>query len=499
MHRCVVLTKTAAAMAAMLFGCACPSSGDAPVTIGSRLELFVDDCLVGRLEGGVERRLHHPVPREVVMDHDEPWEGSGSGYHTIFRDGDRYRMYYKAWHLHVTDEGLEIPHPTFGAYAESRDGVHWTKPELGLFEFEGTKANNIVWAGPGSHDFTPFRDDNPACGPDARYKAVGRGGEGLMAFVSPDGIHWNLLSEEPILAGHAFDSQNLAFRDALRKEYRLYFRDFRDGRRDIMTATSTDFIHWSEPVWLTYPGAAPEQLYTNQIGPYHRAPHIFIGFPARYTEREWSDQTASLPNPEHRLLRKRASERYGSAVTDGLFMSSRDGVTFDRWGEAFLRPGVQSRHNWAYGDAYIAWHLIETPSAVEGAPPELSLFATESYWTGSSSRLRRYTLRLDGFVSVHASPDGGELFTKPLVFDGDSLLLNFATSGAGSIRVEILDEAGQPIPGRRLDDCLEIFGDDIERTVLWKNGGDVGHLAGRPVILRFVMRDADLYSLRFGE
>jgi hypothetical protein len=180
-------------------------------------------------------------------------------------------------------------------------------------------------------------------------------------------------------------------------------------------------------------------------------------------------------------------------------MASRDGVHFKRWNEAFLRPGIEREGTWNYGHQYIGWHLVETKSALPGAPNELSLYATESYWTGNSSALRRYTLRLDGFVSVNASMKGGELLTKPLTFTGGKLTLNFSTSAAGSVQVELQDAAGQPLPGYSLGDCPPLFGDSLERTVTWKNGADVSVVAGKPVRLRVALKDADLYAFRFAE
>src|SRR5512139_310919 len=108
-----------------------------PVDIGSRRELFVDDFLIDRITGGAGLRLHHPEPREIVLVHDAPWEGSGSGYHSVFQDGNLYRMYYKAWHLDVQPPGIVRmeSHPLYCCYAESEDGTHWRKPDLGLFEF----------------------------------------------------------------------------------------------------------------------------------------------------------------------------------------------------------------------------------------------------------------------------------------------------------------------------------------------------------------------------
>ncbi|HOZ46141.1 MAG TPA: hypothetical protein PLO37_07145 [Candidatus Hydrogenedentes bacterium] len=473
----------------------------AAIDIGSRLELFVDDYLIEAMSGGAELRLHEPIAREIVLVHDAPWEGAGCGYNAVFRDGDIFRMYYKAWNLHPTPGKLEIPHDTFGAYAESEDGVHWTKPSLGLFEFEGSKDNNIVWMDKGSHDFTPFKDANPACLAGEEYKAIAYGDDpkGAYAFKSSDGIHWSFLQEAPILTDGAFDTQNLAFWDELRGEYRAYIRDFEDGVRIIKTATSKDFRTWGALVKLEYPGAPTEALYTNQVKPYYRAPHIYMGFPTRYNERGWSPSMEALPNVEHRKMRSSCSDRYGMAITDGLFMTSRDGVTFKRWGEAFLRPGLRTRDNWTYGDNYIAWHVVETPSAIEDAPPELSLYATESYWTDDESRLRRFTIRMDGFVSVHAPLSGGEFTTKPLLFTGKDLVLNFSTSAAGSIRIEIQQADGTPIDGFRLEDAPEIFGDSLDRVVPWKDDRDLSALAGAPVRLRFVMSDADLYAMRFRE
>ena len=124
------------------------------------------------------------------------------------------------------------------------------------------KQNNIIWEGAGSHNFALFKDQNPDCKPDERYKALGSGDGGLYAFASADGIHWSLTKDEPVITKGAFDSQNLAFGDTVRGEYREYHRDFRE-ERDIRTGTSKDFLNWSEPVWLEYLPARISELYTN--------------------------------------------------------------------------------------------------------------------------------------------------------------------------------------------------------------------------------------------
>jgi hypothetical protein len=480
-----------------------------PIKIGTRRELFVDGHLIDKL-AGARRRLHHPVPREIAIVHDAPWEGAGSGYHSVIRDGALYRMYHRGSGLGVTDGRLKTGRQVY-CYAESRDGIHWTKPDLSLFEYNGSKQNNIIWTGVGVHNFAPFLDTRPGCPPEFRFKALaGTAKEGgLFAFHSPDGIHWSLMRDKPVVTKGAFDSQNLAFWDTAAGKYRAYFRTFTKGTttgkvwkpagyRAIRTASSTDFLSWSGEADLTYEDSPVEHLYTNQIAPYFRAPHILIGFPTRYIERGWSPSMRALPQLEHRQQRAAANLRYGTALTEGLLMAGRNGVHFERWNEAFLRPGPQRPDTWNYGHNYIASNAVETKSSLPGAPNELSLYATEGAWTGNSNAIRRYTLRLDGFVSVHADWKGGELITRPLRFEGNRLGINFATSSAGSIRVEIQDARGRQLPGFALDECPDVFGDELDRSVEWKGGSNVGDLAGQTVRLRFVLKDADLYALKFG-
>jgi hypothetical protein len=497
-HPCLACGR---AFASLLFLAACVPGvfADEPkaIEIGDRRELLVDDFLIQKRDG-LELRLQAPVPREVVLKHDAPWEGSGCGYHTIFRDGDRIRMYYIAAELTNEDASKLSSRPIFACYAESKDGLRWVKPELGLFEFAGSKKNNIIWSAKGLDNFTPFKDANPDCRPGERYKAVSSGPGGLLAYKSADGIHWSPLADRPILTKGAFDTQNNAFWDPLRKHYWCYIRDFHQGIRDIRVATSADFRTWTEPVPLQFVDAPDEPLYTNQVQPYYRAPHLFVGFPTRYIERPWSPSMKALPDPEHRQRRMKFHPRYGTAVTDGLFMTSRDGRRFRRWDEAFLRPGPERKDNWLYGDCYQNLGLLETAAEDPTAPPELSIYVIEDNWK-RATRLRRYTLRIDGFVALHARHRRGELVTKRLVFRGTKLSLNFATSAAGHLHVEFQDADGKPFPGFTLVDSDELFGDTLDRKVTWKGKSDVSSLAGKPVRLRMVLSEADLFSLRFGE
>ncbi|MCE5345316.1 MAG: hypothetical protein LLG13_03360 [Bacteroidales bacterium] len=492
------------------------SQNSTTLSIGSHLELFVDDYLIDHLKGNAELRLHNPEPREIAITLDAPWEGSGSGYLSVFFDGSRYRMYYKAAQYTVTPGKMKTDdHPYFCCYAESFDGINWYKPILGLYEYNGSKANNIVFISgmmggvnaDGAHPAV-FRDENPNAPADAQYKAILRANKphGLFAFKSRDGIHWTPMSQKPIITDGAFDSQNLAFWDNELGEYRAYWRYFDSGTKEnpyqgirgIRTAKSKDFINWYDQVDLTYVDSPPEHLYTNQVKPYYRAPHILIGFPTRYIDRGWSESMRALPELKNREMRSSASPRYGTAITEVLMMASRDGVSFKRWNEAFIRPGIERNGTWAYGNQYVGWHLVETKSELGGdAPDELSFYSLEDFWTGTSCALRRYTLRIDGFVSVYAPMSSGELITKPFTFYGNKLFLNFSSSAAGGIQVEIQDATGKIVPGFSLEECPPIFGDSIERVVSWENETDLSSLEGKSIRLRFVLKDADLYSLHF--
>ena len=489
-----------------------------PLKIGSRLELFVDDYLIESMEG-VGLRLHEPKSAGTALTLENPWEGNTCAYFNLFQDGDLYRMYYRGSNLAdyaLTDllqerEKVLKDHPPVIAYAESSDGIYWRKPKLGLFEFQGSRDNNILWIDtPGDQKISDgmyvFKDGNPEAPDSQRYKALGGSSYPLVALVSPDGLRWTELQGQKSLIeeglhGNAFDALNVAFWDSFRKKYVIFFRDsdrglhpkakgpaYRHkgrpiqnfGNRSFKFASSPDFINWSSPQWVDFGDAPAEHLYTNGATAYPRAPHIYLAFPKRFVPWRSISPRALAPG-----------------VSETVFLSSRDGLRWDRrFMEAFIRPG-RGKRNWMPRTNMAAAGLIQT------SPDTISLYLTRHY-TSPSLHLERVTLRTDGFVSVRADYSGGELLTIPLVFEGESLILNFSTSAAGSLRVEIQDAAGNPLPGFALADSPLIWGDEIEHKVEWDRSRSrktseemLRRISGMPVRLRFVMKDADLYSLRF--
>jgi hypothetical protein len=437
-----------------------------PENIGSRLEPLVDDYLIDRLDGAARLVVQRPQPRDVVLVADAPWEGNTSAYYTVIQDEGKLRLYYRG--SHVDEKSRQPAHREVTCYAESTDGLHFTKPELGLFEFNGSKTNNIVWDGPGAHNFTPFKDTNPRCPPEARYKALARVRGGLLALQSADGIRWQPMSDRPVITQGAFDSQNLAFWDPHAGTYREYHRAFR-GVRDIMTGTSDDFLHWTDPVWLDYPGSTLEHLYTNAVQNYPGAPHILVGFPTRF-----------LPPQQQ---------------TEPTLMVSRDGQSFRRYAEAVI-PTTAPQDRDGNRSNYMAWGIVQL-----AAEPELwSVYAKEAYYAGPGSRLRRFTYRKDGLVALSARGAGqaglGEMVTRPVTFTGKSLVVNYATGRDGRLCVELQDADGRPIAPYTAE-AAQLQGDSTSQVVSWSGHSDLAPLAGKPIRIRFVLHNAELYSFRF--
>ena len=438
-------------------------------SIGSDVELFVDRHRIASTNG-VDLRLQRPRRAEPAIRFDRPWEGPSSAYVTVFEDEGRYRMYYRG---SPGDGRSEVT-----CYAESDDAISWRRPDLGLFDWHGSRANNIVWRGVGVHNFTPFKDSRPDVPDRERYKAVGRGTDpktALHAFASRDGIRWTPVSPQPVFTEGKFDSQNLAFWDANRDRYRCYFRTQYRGVRGIGVVESDDFRRWERPRLIRLDPPLAEHFYTNATIPYDRNPRYYLAFPKRY-----------LPK------RRRLQDHESDGISEAVFLSSRDGLHFDRtFMEAWVRPG-RDRRNWGDRSSMTAWGLLQTAEA------ELSIYISQHYRFNTAHLLRR-TLRVDGFASAHAGYAGGDIVTTPFRFDGRRLVLNYSTGAAGSVRVEMQSESGMPMPGFALADATELYGDATRETYGWKQGHGVASLSGKRVRIRFVLKDCDLYSYRFQE
>lgn len=439
------------------------SNSQVSIRIGGRLELFVDRHLVDTMKN-VDIRMHEPCQQPL------PQNPLPVSYTTVIKDGEVYRAYFRDY-----VPGYEGPHADgnpgeITCYAESRDGREWTFPDLGVTDVKSARGGNVILAGasPCSHNFSPFLDTRPGVRPDARFKALAGTypGGGLYAFTSADGVRWKKMQSPPVIQSRAFafDSQNVSFWSEAESCYVCYFRTWAtphaewDTLRSINRVTSDDFVSWSRPVAMN-PNLPGEHLYVSQTHPYFRAPHIYVALPTRFV-------------PER------------GKSTDILFMATRAGAyRYDRlFTEAFLRPGMDPAR-WGNRSNFVALNVVPTGRA------EMSIYHSSGY---------RYVLRTDGFVSVRAGAAQGELLTRPITFAGSALYVNFSTSAAGGLQVEVQDARGAPLPGFKLSDCAAIVGDRIKQRVEWKGAPNVNAVGGNAVRLRFVMRECDLYSFQFG-
>lgn len=443
-----------------------------PLDLGPRRELFVDAAAVDRLERAV-RVLHPPQRRELVWQNDSG-SAVGPAYFNFFHDGPVVRMYYRGFC------GADDDPDTTANYLESHDrGLTFAAPNLGQQIVAGRRVRNVVFRGVQAHNLFVFRDDNPATPPEQRYKAVGGHWVKLFGLVSPDGLRWRLIRDEPLAVKGTFDSLNVVSWDASRGRYRMFSRYFYEQNkvaiRAIQVCESDDFINWDEPKPFEYaPGTPVEQFYTNAAMPCPGAEQILLAFPKRFVpDRTLS--TEGMPYPSNGL-------------SDAVLMSSRDGVQWDRtFLEAWARPGPDPR-NWTHRSNMPAAGIALT------APDEWSMYISEHYgWP--TTRLRRLAVRPWGFASVRAGVESGELLTSPLRLGAGGLRLNFSTSAVGCVAVEAQDQAGQPILGFGLDAAPRRFGDSIDTEYAWPNA-DFRALAGRTVRLRFLLRDADLFAFR---
>jgi hypothetical protein len=475
-----------------------------PVSIGSRRELFVDRFLVEQLDG-VRFQLHHPQPAEMAVTLDQPWERRFYNGISVIKDGQRFLLYYSAANRL--------------AVAVSTDAVRWSKPKLDLIEIAGSRENNLVGTTDGKlmiEDTKPlpevFLDRRPGVKPDERFKAFtlieGAGPTKVICWISSDGFAFRRLRDEPIIETSlygAFDGFESLFWSEVEQQYVVYVRyairvsppNPKDSnRRSVARMTSPDLLKWSSPQRMTFGSDGllpPDHHYNNQTTPYFRAPHIYIALSNRLAqtrqaltreqalEAQLKPTRTEIDDPIQWLL---------NDCADTVMMTTRGGTHYDRlFQEALVRPGPGDQ-NWVTRSNYALRGLHPT------GDHEMSIWVTRHNGQ-KSCHVRRFIFRTDGLVSIHAPFAGGEFVTRPLTFQGNSLVINYATSAVGALRVEVQDTMGRRMPGLAIKDCVEIIGDEIGGRVTWNSEADLSQLVGVPIRLRFVMKDADLYSFRF--
>jgi hypothetical protein len=478
------------------------ASAQAPIVVDSTKQLFLDDHVIARMEN-VTRTIHSVAKSEhnPVLWPTEPWEGTVAiVYGSVLRDGNRYRMWYHG--------GAGV------SYAESEDGIAWTKPRLGLHTVDGQDTNilidrNAVEGAPNHlpHFYELFgvhKDEN-ADDPNARYVMgylciqrdysgpsedpyhTGQR-RGLGVATSPDGIHWTL--HNSFATDAICDGGTYWMVDPATNNYVLYGRtkyfplelksawasdpwvEKNCWGRAVARVESPDFLDWeftapaSAPVVMTADIEDPPgtEIYSMQVFPYEG---VYIGLVQIFHNQE------------------------NTCYLDIQLAVSRDGVSFNRVGDRtpFIPLGPVG-----------SWDRFNT--SVANNPPIRVDDELRFYFGGRTYRHSPYqgddkgasgggigfgTIALERFVSLDAPSSGGTVETVPVLLPGGELHLN-AVSRFGEIVVELLDSASQDVVAQ----SLPVSEDSLDVAVIWEEGSAFD--ATRPITIRFTLKNAGLFG-----
>ena len=479
------------------------------INIGKDRQVFWDNYLVDEEKTSAFQRVLSPQQKDICFNFDQKYEINSISYPCIVKDDKGYKMYYQPWDDELKPKVCVI---------ESTDGINWHRPNLNIFDIPELKENNVVIEKVKDGIFV-FYDTNPNCPTNEKYKAIGSAlmlhpdGEtktSLCCYVSPDGYHFTL--SHPMTRYGAFDSLNTAMWDG--KRYVCYYRSFHNipgvdnseildltqlyahkiwlnSTRDIRVMYSDDFRNWTLPEMITFDDGLDYPLYTNNIEIYERAP-VFIGFPVRYFKCEdgWTKNIEQMTGYETRKnATKKVEDRTGLVNTDCVFICSHDGKNFHRSSEAFATPGYETVHNWIYGDCYFGYSMIDSGKEY------YNMYTIDHHFSFDSPKpLVRYEIRKDGFACYMADCRERTLVTKPIVFDGKELHINFETSGMGYIYISILDEDYNEISN---GESFRVFGNNIDRKIAFNDSYDLSAFQGKNIRIKFRMMEAKLYSMKF--
>lgn len=511
-----------------------------PLQVGSQKQLFIDHKFIESSEG-IELVVQEPFQtREKLIVADQPWEEDAvlGSYSTVVQEGDKIRLWYDI-RAGAPPRGERNPRFMGMGYAESSDGIHFTKPVLNLVERNGTRKNNLVLPpnpdqlaiGGGS----VWRDDNPNCPPEARYKSwtkiYPRKNSGIRGphriFVSPDGFHWKL-DEREFSGLRAADTQPSWFWEPRIQRYIGYAREWVRERPGfgVRTASyneSDDCFNWDnmamvlepderdcavapamridvtrmemqggniipqyqrkyaktdgeDPVWQPMP---PMDFYGPGVFPYEG---IYFALTPVFYHWKGSGHDAWPSTADLQLAVSRDARHFMRPGTRQPFLRpGPDGSWDSKWIYPVLRPVRMGDELWIYYFGTNRDHARRLDSVA----------------TRRETAISRAILRLDGFIAAVAAYTGGRLISPALSFQGNRLELNLDTGAGGFARVEILDEDGKPVPGFTFHDADELNGNNVKMPVTWRGNPSLAALAGKPIRLHIRMRSAKLYAFQF--
>jgi hypothetical protein len=441
--------------------------------------LFLDSMVVE--ESHALERIFHSAEKHganPIIRHDKPWEGWGPYlYGTVLRHDGKLKMWYQT----LGKDSADV------CYAESRDGLNWIKPELGILEYKGSKRNNIVAAKGECHNPGVIRVRDPDS-PDKRWALFGYRDGPRVAF-SPDGLRWEWgsASAEPL-----FESSDVTnyFYDPHKKRYVSTYKTTNRHHRAVGIALSDDALDWKKPIAGAVFGADdldPDatQIYGMPVFPYQ---NLYIGLPWVYHAR-W------IKYGEYSSPERMYEAQEGSALTIDVQLAwSWDLISWTR--PPKRAPFIPSGSEGSFDSG-----MVFTARAPVVVGDKLYFYyggfnRVHDDSKGGEGAIGLATMRLDGFCSMRAGDDEGEgwLISRREVFQTPRVLINASTGRDGVVEAELLDRDNHVIPGFSRGDCIPFHGDSVRHSLAWRTEAFPERWRHGDKKIRFYLRDADLYS-----
>jgi hypothetical protein len=449
-----------------------------------------------------------------LCEMDQPWETNYNMYFaTVLYEEGQYRAWYTCVPNDYTDSRTGKSRKAHGhivCYAQSKDGYHWEKPDLGIYSYEGASSNIVYGRELGPYGFQSgsiFVD--PHADPSEKYKMFFLGvidhdedmaavrqkyaqrfGDAvspkiftekngavstkcMCAAVSADGIHWETI-KEPILAV-ASDTLNTCYWDEGLGKYIAYIRLWKNGRRVVGRAESADFYLWKE------------------------APRIVLE-----ASLDWSpcmdvytNSRVHYPGSDMRLMFPGVYDRYEDRRK--VYMASSEDESTWNWVPGDCIADCGNAGQWNGGDLNPGTGMVFLDEKTVALPVMVSE-EPHKYPRDSGRALGKlgWLTWEKGRLACIASDQSGAFTTTAMLCNGDELSLNLDTAiRTGQVLVELQDEKGCPIVGYTLAECDPICTSNLDHRVTWNGNASITRLRNQAIRIRFVMRIAKLYAFEF--
>ena len=497
-----------------------------PVKVGTQRQLLVDQHIISDW-WNCRRTVHQPEkhPANPLIEPQKPCEGSGPQGGTVLYDEERGCFRYWGCTSDETRVSKERGKDEFflrTVYYESTDGVHWTSPNLGIVEFDGSRDNNLVLGGDGSlHgavSVVRLPEGRLERGRYAMMSSRARAGRWrwdvgephtmaqYIAF-SDDGLHWTDQAENPVFRGRS-DTQNNIIYHPGRDVFLHYRRATVNGHecRRMAFSESKDLISWTQPQNILLPDELDPPMH------YGMPVSVYQGLCLGFLQNFYFDEEQELEKElkiDIQLAWSRDGRIWERHPERPVFLPTGRTGTYD-WGMVLLSQGIVERGDRLY--LYYTGHERIHPivsELIKGAYPGALSSPREGWetWTAGVRRIGSEphhfclaTLRRDGFVSVDASGEG-YLLTVPLECPGGRLHINARTGKNGFVRVALRRgdgvRDGEWLEDWSYDEGTIFVGDSVDHRVDWRERDSLDRLKGTSIRLHFWMQEAELYSFWF--